>query len=379
MKAVETRRTPGNPAGERWLLDEAVIRRAQEFERFLIAQLPRFSLNRFSPRTGEPRDTNYPLDAVGRMKAIQATRRKLFEWGGKGAVALGVAAAGVDQGARLPEILNPEPPEIVFPPSQTELLAKEAETTKTAVIFFGAATVQDPSKFPAFDKFIPPYNESGFPVGYMKYPTYGLDPKRTAEELKRLKSEHGIENVIGIFQSAAPQFMAEAFDLAGEDIKLLHGVFDSTPLDASTTDYPLLGTLTRIIDPFYDGGEMFPALGNYVTYGNILQGGTAGPDLAFDQSVALAEGAYLMSLYRKRIARDGTTFSYLTTADPNNDQVIDPVASLQGLERVLGVPIKRYGLKGHQHHANAHENAEEYQGASREIAKLQRSRLALAA
>lgn len=322
------------------------------------------------------RNPNYVLDNFfTALNKAYLTRRTLLRAG----VAAGAGIVIADQLPRVAEWINPKPPEIIFPPSQSELLTKEKVTTKTAVIFFGAATVQDPSKFDAFDKFIPPFNESGFPIGYMRYPTYGLDPKRTADELRRLKTDHGIENVIGIFQSAGLQFMAETFDQVGEDVRLVHGVLDSTPLDASTTDYPLLGTLTRLIDPVYDGGKSVSAAGNYVTYSTINRDGTAGPDLAFDQSVALADGAYLVSLYRNRIQRDGTTFSYLTTADPANDQVIDPVASLQGLERVLGVPIKRYGLEGNQHHANAHENAEEYQEACREIAKTERSRLVLAA
>ena len=313
--------------------------------------------------------------AFNRFRVKQIRRRSLL----KAAAGVFTGIALGDQIVRVPEFINPEPPKIVFPQDQQDLLKKSQVDSKTAVIFFGAATVRDPSKFPAFEKFLSPFNESDFPVGYMQYANYGLDPKRTAEELKRLKTEHGIENVIGIFQSAGLQFMAEAFDQVGGDIKLLHGVLDSTPLDASTTDYPMLGPLAQTIDPFYDGGGIMPAIANVNTYGKPIRGGTAGPGLAFDQAVALADGEYLTSLYVPRIQRDGTTFSYVTTEKSENDKVINPVTSLQGLQRTLGVQITRYGLLGHQSHANAHENPQEYQRVSRIIAKLQRSRLTLAA
>jgi hypothetical protein len=316
-----------------------------------------------TPDNKDPRNPAaepYLLDAIGRyMYKKTLGRRGFLRGAGKGAGIVAAAIIGVDQGGRVPELLNPEPPEVVFDPDQQAFL----KTSKTAAIIFGPATIRDPGKFEVAAYMKPPFNEHQLPVGYLRYANYGLDPEATARELESVKERFGIERIIGVFESSGLQFVAEAFDRVGDKLRLVHGILDATPLDASTTRSGFLGALVRAIDPLYEGGLLTSSAAAYQVYGTPFRGGIAGPDLAFDQAKALVSGKQLTALYRPRIRRDGTTFSYITTQDPASDRVIEPVSSRKGLEQVLQVQIPRYPIEGKQNHANIWENPGGYKKA----------------
>jgi len=322
------------------------------FSRYLLSWREAFARRR-------PED-QYLLDAFGRLLLKVMPRRGFLKAMGKGALIFGATVVGVDQGLRLPELLNPEPPKITFDPDQRQYLDKEriSGVPKRAVIVFGAATVQDPSRFGTVDALKAPFNNHDLPVGYLSYANYGLDPERTAAELEKLKTELGVDEIIGVFQSAGFQFVAEAFSRVGDRLNLILGILLSTPTDASTTRFSWLINLAKAIDPVYSGGFITSGAANYQRYNNPFRRGAAGPDLAYQQSIAIADGRHNARLYRPRVERGEMALAFVTTANPANDDVIYSEQSLEGLEEVLGTEIPEYPLNAG--HADPAGNPEEH-------------------
>lgn len=295
-----------------------------------LPKAPRFDDREFRPgrwlkrrgRTVRPPDRPQP----------GSTRREFLI--NSAVIGAGLATYGASE---LVEYLDyPASSRLAFDPEDQKRLEKE-QPKRVVIVIPGAG-------FQKSDDLRKVLKESLGEIGLvasMENANDDLDPISTAKEINGLKQK-GVKEVVIVPISSGVQTAGDVMYLVDPDIKMTHAALISPATSFATMRIPQIAYAVAMLKAMgYDGDGILALYANRRVHKAYIRPGASSGTLWFDQLKELFNGEESLLKFVIRAVYDDADLAIVTSADPSQEDVINPGRSLPRIKGLVGkdVPV----------------------------------------